>query len=638
MALMFLSRRKNRRSNVNLSHVKVTDLSVGTVTPIAMLDVTAGDIFNFCPSSFVQAMAMKAPLVNGYKLCLEYFFAPNRLYNSSLLLDEDGVTQDPSKIVFPTLKPDLPPDSSFDFSLGPKDYQLFIPTEVEEALRPTFQALAMVMVQPNSLADYLGFPVGWFFTEENAKSVPTTISLETDENDDCYFNITKVVAYLDIIYNFYVNQQCDVIPTAGYVTTENVDVSTPGLGLPRKQVILLLDDLRNVLLRLKRSENPSQAVADWIATKGNSYSSLLSWKWLCSPCSLFQRSLPPYYLEQWLKTSFVDGTEGVVKVDVSAGDNPSVSFSDVRRASHIQRYLELAMAGGSRYSDYVEAQFDVRRVKNVTCPIFLGSDRRLLGSNIIYQTTGFDSSDSPLGSFAGQMAGGDRFKKRRFTFGEDGTFFIMATLMPDTIYYRGLDPSLRRLRLDDFYVPAKDDVGFQPLRVESLDAYPKAWQIDYKEGPAEGYMIRVGRSGSLDEADPKAVLGFVPAWSEINQAVSRAHGAMIGDLKYWLLAREYGSSPFPPLLQQGIDVNLEDYTNYAENRIGYFSSYTEALRIYFDSMRYLDTNHYLPYVCNYLYNSVFADTSPDAHNFVLTLSMDITVNRQKSKANIPTTL
>ena len=100
---MFLTRKKNRKSIQNLSHVSCTTASAGNLLPISVVPIIAGDEVSFDPSVFVQAFPMKAPLVNGYQVCLEYFFVPDRLYNLSLNLDEAGVTENPYEVEFPTI-------------------------------------------------------------------------------------------------------------------------------------------------------------------------------------------------------------------------------------------------------------------------------------------------------------------------------------------------------------------------------------------------------------------------------------------------------------------------------------------------------------------------------------------------------
>lgn len=46
---------------------------------------------------------------------------------------------------------------------------------------------------------------------------------------------------------------------------------------------------------------------------------------------------------------------------------------------------------------------------------------------------------------------------------------VMASLVPDVIYTRGLDPFLEELNLGDSYAPALDNIAMEPLMVQTLD-------------------------------------------------------------------------------------------------------------------------------------------------------------------------
>lgn len=163
--MMFLTRSRNKKSNVNLSHVSPTTLAPGNLVPISFTRIFAGDDLRFKPSAFVQAMPMNAPLVNGFKLCLEYFFVPDRLYNWNLLMDNTGVTDNPDNVKFPQIC------SPAEYTSGTINFAL----NSENAAKGDAARLANSIVQPGSLADYCGFPVGLFPTYEVV--LDTTVSI-----------------------------------------------------------------------------------------------------------------------------------------------------------------------------------------------------------------------------------------------------------------------------------------------------------------------------------------------------------------------------------------------------------------------------------------------------------------------------
>lgn len=572
MALMFLTRKRNRKSNVNLSHVSPTTLAPGNLIPISFIPIVAGDKLRFTPSAFVQAFPMNAPLINGFKICFEYFFIPTRLYNSNLLLDFTGTTDDPDSVNYPALAAELAP-ASIDFS--------------------TYESLVTAsefFTTPGSLADYMGFPVGF--------GVPTGKVVFKPS-----FNMIKMLGYLDVVYNYYINQQESSVPTAAWQLAEDGEGATVGS--------FLVSDIEALLRAVKTAADPVEALKSFVRSKY-----LGSWAWLNSRSSIFQRCLPPYYLESWLKVSgYVDAE---IKVDLEA-DNKTISMRNISAMSHIQRWIDLSLNGG-RWSDFLNSEFDVSRVKNHSTPIFLGADRQYLGSNVVYQTTGAGDSASPLGAFAGQASGGEQFRRRVFNFDEPGYFMVMASLVPDVIYSRGLDPFLEELNLGDSYAPALDNISMEPLLLQTLDAIPQgaADSPDVFSFSSTNYGSGIG-------------VGFIPAWSKLMQVVSRSHGRLTTELSYWLLNRDYGDE----IDSSQVDSLRDTVANYLKDGSISYEVAETILAVLQRSRPYPD---YSPYIRSDAYNSVFADISNEAQNFVLTFSCSASAYREKSKVNVATTL
>ena len=526
-------------------------------------------------------MPMNAPLVNGFKLCYEYFFIPDRLYNASLLLDESGVADQPHDVQFPQL--DLP----IAYSSGSIGFSFSEPNPNPD------------IVQPGSLADYMGFPVGFVPTYPEGKNKASA---------------QKMLGYLDVIYHYYINQQVPNIPTALWV---------PRSGSKEEfNYEYSVASIYSLLMAVKTSRDPSNALWQYVNSSRVEFKNYAigSWSWLCSRASIFQRCLPPYYLESWLATSGYEDSE--IKVDLDA-DGKSISFRNISSMSHVQRWMDLALGGGSRYSDYENSQFDVGSVKHITTPIFLGADRHHLGSNTIYQTTGAGDETSPLGAFAGQMSGGTQFKKRSFSFGETGYFMVMASLVPEVIYQRNLDPFLKELTLGDVYAPALDNIAMEPLMVEELDAQGSFLSGSFEDA-GESYIVDLTPFSSRQNT----AVGFVPAWSKLMQVVSRVHGRLATDLNYWILRRTYGEKPDMSEFRKKIEELLVAGTISAEG--------AEACLAFADSL--IEDPDYSPYIISNAYNNVFADMSNQAQNFIVSFSASAMVNREKGKTNVPTTL
>lgn len=605
MGMMFLTRKRNKRSNINLSHSAVTPLAPGNLIPISFTRIVTGDRLSFSPSSFVQAFPMSAPLVNGFKIKFEYFFAPDRLYNLDMMLDTPGYTENPHQCPYPSVSaPPIPVGASgtrpFDFGL------------TNSKVSSSKNLLAVV--QPGSLAEYCGFPAGLF---------PTYLASGNRNR----FSGLKMLQYLDVVLNYYANQQVPNLLTASYSQFDQ-DEPTQGEGS------FPLNSLVKFMKAVKTAADPFQAIdiASGVFSDANlrySETTLGTWAWFTGRNSIFQRCLPPYYLESWLASSSYNDAEYMVDLQ---GESFMLSSRKVSAMSHIQRWLDLAMAGGGKYSDYNESEFDVSNVKNPSVPLFLGADSHFLGSKVIYQTTGFDNAQSPLGAFAGQAAGGQSFRRRSFKFGENGFFMVMASLVPDTMYHLGMDEFNRELNLGDTYAPALDNIAMEPLQLETVNAIPTVGQLTLNPaGTTDTFRAVLDTDADMQYKS----LGFVPAWSKLMQKVSRSYGRMNTELRSWVLSRTYSYSPdfssTDPTLQsvrEQIESNLNAGTlsvDLAERLLAFIETASPG-------------NVYTPYIRSNMYNDNFEDVSDEAQNFVLTASFSMKVNREKGKVNVSNTI
>lgn len=591
--MMFLSRKRNKKSRFKLFSGNPTSASWGTLIPTNVTRVVAGDDFSFQPGVGVQALPIVAPFLGNVCVKKEYFFIPDRIYNIERQLNFQGITDAPNTVYKPSMAPPIP----FDINLQAGDKIDISVSDVSSNL-PTKNFGCIV--GPGSLADYMG--------EAPGSIVAGVIDL------------TPYIGYIDIYYNYYLNQQYDLVPTSLAGT-----VSDSALEYP---YYLSVSELEGYLRTIKTTPNTYPAVRE---DSSFSYSTnvaaamkvvgsqAFSWYFFTSRASLFQRGFPSYYLEAWLKTSsFVDAA-----VDVSASGN-SVSMRNITFASRMQRYMDLAFAGGGRNSEFYESQFDVKLDQDNACPAFLGSDSFDMNVNTLYQTTGFEDNSSPLGSFSGQLSGGTRFRRRNYHFNDDGYFMEITSIVPRVYYPSYVNPTSRQISLGQQYAPALDNIAMQGLKastvfgeVQSLGATNPTYVNSVLSIP--GFKVQ-----SLD------YVGYEPAWSELMTAVSKPHGRLCNDLDYWVLSRDYGRNLS----------HVMDSAAYG-NFVSAAGSYVDELSLQ-RLTAFLKRIYISPSSCPYIlcgdFNYVFYDQRATAENFILDNVADIVVFREKSKVNVATTL
>lgn len=163
-------------------------------------------------------------------------------------MDESGVADQPHDVQFPQL--DLPvaySSGSIGFSFSESNPNSDV-------------------VQPGSLADYMGFPVGFVPTYPEGKN---KISAQ------------KVLCYLDVIYHYYINQQVPNIPTALWV---------PRSGSKEEfNYEYSVASIYSLLMAVKTSRDPSNALWQYVNSNMAQFKNYTigSWSWLCSRASIF---------------------------------------------------------------------------------------------------------------------------------------------------------------------------------------------------------------------------------------------------------------------------------------------------------------------------------------------------------------
>lgn len=591
--MMFLSRKRNKKSRFKLLSGNPTSASWGTLIPTNVTRVIAGDDFSFQPGVGVQALPIVAPFMGDVCVKKEYFFIPDRIYNIDRQLNFQGITDTPNTVYKPSMAPPIPFDvtsiSGDKIGISVSDVQTDLP----------LGSLGEI-VGPGSLADYMG-------------EAPGSIVVDV-------IDLTPYIGYVDIYYNYYLNQQYDLVPTSLAGTVADSALEYP--------YYLTVAELESYLRTIKTTPIISPAIReDSSASYSTNVNTALqsidsdafTWNFFTGRQSLFQRGFPSYYLEAWLKTSsFVDAA-----VDVSTLGN-SVSMRNITFASRMQRYMDLAFAGGGRNSDFYESQFDVKLNQDNTCPAFLGSDSFDMNVNALYQTTGFEDSSSPLGAFSGQLSGGTRFRRRNYHFNDDGYFMEITSIVPRVYYPSYINPTSRQISLGQQYAPALDNIAMQGLKVSTV--FGEVQSLGATNPTYANFVLSIPGF----KVQNSEFVGYEPAWSELMTAVSKPHGRLCNDLDYWVLSRDYGRN-----LSHVMDSKAyKDFVSAAGAGVDELS----LQRL----VAFLKRIYISPSSCPYIlcgdFNYVFYDQRSTAENFILDNVADIVVFREKSKVNVATTL
>lgn len=591
--MMFLSRKRNKKSRFKLFSGNPTSASWGTLIPTNVTRVVAGDDFSFQPGVGVQALPIVAPFMGNVCIKKEYFFIPDRIYNVDRQLNFQGVTDTPNAVYKPSMAPPIPLDTG-NPSGGKVDIQV-------SDLQTDFPLGTLSnIVGPGSLADYMGEAPG---------SIVTGV-----------IDLTPYIGYIDIYYNYYLNQQYDLVPTSLAGTVSDSAMEYPYyLTVSELETYLRNIKTKSIISPAVREDNSASYSTNVEAALNAVGSAAFYWSFFTGRQSLFQRGFPSYYLEAWLKTSsFTDAA-----IDISTSGN-SVSMRNITFASRMQRYMDLAFAGGGRNSDFYESQFDVKLNQDNTCPAFLGSDSFDMNVNTLYQTTGFEDNSSPLGAFSGQLSGGTRFRRRNYHFNDDGYFMEITSIVPRVYYPSYINPTSRQISLGQQYAPALDNIAMQGLKASTV--FGEVYNVGVQNQSYANSVLTIPgfKTQNLN------YIGYEPAWSELMTAVSKPHGRLCNDLDYWVLSRDYGHT-------LSYIMDSKAYGEFIKAAGTYIDELSLQRLTAFFKRIYVSPSS-CPYILCGDFNYVFYDQRPTAENFILDNVADIVVFREKSKVNVATTL
>jgi len=166
-----ISYRNYERSTHDLSYLWRSTMSAGTLVPFMNILALPGDNFKIELNTEVMTLPTIGPLFGSYKVQLDVFEVPMRLYNAALHMNKLGIGMDMSKIFLPQIKLLANNHAAYDQTFEDNEH-----------------------VNPSSLLKYLGISGLGRITGIGNPAIR-------------YFNAIPILAYWDIFKNYYSNKQ-----------------------------------------------------------------------------------------------------------------------------------------------------------------------------------------------------------------------------------------------------------------------------------------------------------------------------------------------------------------------------------------------------------------------------------------------
>lgn len=598
------------RSTHNLSAAWRSSMGVGTLVPCLKLIGLPGDTFDIDIDTKVMTHPTVGPLFGSYKMQIDIFTAPFRLYNAMLHNNALNVGLDMSKVKLPFYNATMENGGT-----------------IEDSTKLTYSS--------SSILTYLG---------------QRTIRNWAKNKKEIRGQAVPWLAYLDIFKNFYANKQEKnfyYLVKSGYVNTtftnraidydQKMELTTGGTieivnmtleqwntsgevyGTDTKSNLSTwLNSVEinkywkptqkgnNVLLTFKRGQY--WKFSERARYKNNSYiqsagltsldelrEKILSasseqfkinkttnkyfedvlgetdGKWnLKEPgCGLILKTYQSDIFTNWVRTEWITGENGISAVTAISTAGDKFTIDQLNLSKKVYDMLNRIAVSGGTYQDWVQTVYTSDWNMHTETPMYEGG----LSTEIEFQevVSNSASGDEPLGTLAGrgintQKKGG----KLHIKIQEPCYIIGIASITPRVDYCQGNDFDTNLETLNDLHKPALDGIGYQDL----MTSQAAGW-------------VEINKS-----------YGKTVAWINYMTNYNKTYGTFA----------ENGNEAFM-VLNRIYEPKNNDFTS---NEV--------------DNTSYIDPSKY---------NYIFAETTTEAQNFWVQIGFGIEARRVMSAKQIP---
>ena len=624
------------RSTHDLGFIFRSTMSSGTLVPFLVEIGLPGDTFDIDLNTIVKTHPTIGPLFGSYKVQLDIFECPVRLYQGKLHNNALNIGLNMANIKLPVYTLYAAPEPS-------------IVTDTDN-----------YQISPDCILSYLG-QRGVGFVENGDPIRPRDLQC------------VPFLAYWDIYKNYYANKQEEIgavihTPRAALVTTitgitmdgntipQNTATTTytqdlgstliitySGATPDTSQVEILVDGQWYPLLTfwsiasqtgttidmyfsqagpgqlgawryispdtppytspqvatfaLDNIDDMRNAILAW-SQNSSAYNinglDLAPYEWIALPSAPATVADIPYTLNQeglaiktyqsdlfnnWIRTEWIDGPDGITEltsIDTSSG---SFSIDQLNLSKKVYNMLNrIAISGGS-YKDWINAAYDHMSFSGIESPVYHGGlSKELVFEEIVSNSASDAEGTQPLGTLAGKgvMAGKHKGGQIHIKVHEPSIIMGIVSLTPRVDYSQGNMWFTKLLTMDDFHKPDLDEIGFQELITDQM-----AWWTTAHSG------------GGWTQKSA----GKQPAWINYMTNVNKCFGnfARKNNEMFMTLNRMY------------------EYDFLAGGNIDDLTTYIDPVK----------------------FNHIFAQTSIDAQNFWVQIAIDNTARRKMSAKVMP---
>lgn len=616
-----------KRANFDLSYIWRSSMSAGTLVPFLVETMLPGDTIDIELNASVMTHPTVGPLFGSFKMQLDIFQVPYRLYNSWLHNNK--------------------------LNLGRQMQNVILPKMIMTAPVAIGDANSWQQINQSCLLAYLG-----------VRGIGNNMGTAGIYRK---FNAVPLLAYWDIYKQYYANLQQEIgayihayDESASNITSAKIidgttDPAIPNAGTPLNYMLTSGDkiqiltsttvDPNSIWLYVDRGSyggkvwlqvpnlfnnitvTPSAINGDYMVTPftqtllyykasgvagqiavntfplsniDNMRESILAtsgnveftidgksvkpynivdeaingntWYRQYSQEGLAVKTYQSDLFNNWLNTTWINTVATQSAVNVLGGQ---FTIDELTIKKKIWDLLNRINVAGGSYDDWIGAVYDTDPYKRAESPMYIGG----MSEEVVFQEviSLAQTTEQPLGTLGGRgkLSGKRKGGKIVAKADEHSVLMGIVSLTPRIDYSQGNSPSVWLNTMDDFHKPNLDQIGFQDLITEQMAYWDTVWNGTTWVQKAAGKQ---------------------PAWINYQTNINKTYGSFA----------EKENEMFMTL-----------------NRRYSFDAVNNTIK---DLTTYIDPS---------LYNYIFAETKIDAQNFWVQIAINMEARRKMSAKNIP---
>jgi len=492
-----------KRSTFDLSHDKRLTAQMGYLYPVLCQECVPSDHFEGSTEMLVRLAPLLAPVYDQIQVYVHFFFVPHRLlwdeWERFITGGENGPNhQEPLEV-----EPVVPQINVFEIL----------------AFDPTY-------FQKSGLADYLGVPL-----LDDLPNAPDPVDWT-----NVFLDTMPFVAYTRIWTDYYrdrnFNPDIDVIYPVESGTVPTLDVPT---------------FVANYMLLRSRAYRHDyfRSALPW-AQRGDQVMIPSTVNYLDVSRYIRDDTDAPVAVGAALSIrTTVAGDMSFASSNVGARveniDTIGPLVNDFRSAVALQVWLERNAIAGSRYTESIQAHFDVRpQDSRLQRAEYIGGGMVpvKISEQVSTAWANDGTSDVPQGNLAGHGVAFGNTNQFKWFCAEHGYIFGIMSIINPPSYHQGLPRMFRRRSFLDYPWPTFAKLGEQEVYDFEIYAASPNWEGD---DPAEW-----------------PVFGYQSRYADWKSALNRNHGDFHDTLLFWTLTSDYGITPVLSSPFVEFDPNIED--------------------------------------------------------------------------------